>query len=83
MEKIQSTVLAPPSTPPRAAPRRRQKIDVPTLFRKLNATPEEIAETQGANRNGYRRAGEGNHSACYVRTKDGRWVPLTRDWTAK
>jgi len=76
-------VLAHPNTIPRAAPRRRQRIDVPTLFRKLNATQEEIEETKGANRNGYRRAEEGNHSACYVRTKDGRWVPLTRDWTAK
>jgi hypothetical protein len=83
MQQIQSTALPHPRTTPRAAPRRRQRIDVPTLFRKLNATPEEISETQGANRNGYRRAEEGSHSACYVRTKDGRWVPLTRDWTAR
>ena len=51
--------------------------------RRLNAKPEEISKTEGANRNGFRRAEEGNHSACYVRTKAGRWVPLTRDWTAR
>ncbi len=63
--------------------RPRKPIDIPTLFRRLNAKQEEISKTGGANCNGYRRAEEGNHSACYVRTKDGRWVPLTRDWTAK
>ena len=83
MEQIQSTAMAHPRATPRAAARRRTPIDIPTLFRKLNATPERIVDTHGANRNGYRRAAEGNHSACYVRTKDGRWVPLTRDWTAK
>ena len=64
-------------------PEPREPIDVPTLVRELNAMPEEVATTQGANRNGYRRAKAGNHSACYVQTKDGRWVPITRDWTAR
>ena len=83
MQQIQSTALPHPSATPRPAARPRKPLDIRTLFRKLNATPEEIVETTGANRNGFRRAEEGNHSACYVRTKDGRWVPLTRDWTAK
>ena len=83
MQQLQSTALPHPSATPRPAARPRKPVDVRTLFRKLNATPEEIVETGGANRNGFRRAEEGNHSACYVRTKDGRWIPLTRDWTAK
>ena len=83
MQQLHSTALPHPDATPRPAARPRKQIDIPTLFRKLNATPEKISETQGANRNGYRRAEEGDHSACYVRTKGGRWVPLTRDWTAR
>jgi hypothetical protein len=83
MEEIQSAALAQPITPPRAAARFRKPVDISTLFRKLNASRETIAATEGANRNGYRRAEEGDSSACYVRAKDGRWIPLTRDWTAK
>jgi hypothetical protein len=79
MEQNPSAALAQPDTTARP----RKRIDIPTLFRKLNRSPEEITGTEGANRNGYRRAEEGHHSACYVQTKDGRWVPLTRDWTAR
>lgn len=81
--EMQSAALPHRNTSRRPNARPRKPIDIPTLFRKLNAKPEEISKTEGANRNGYRRAEEGNHSACYVQTKDGRWVPLTRDWTAK
>jgi hypothetical protein len=79
MAELQSTALPQPTVTTRP----RKPVDIPTLFRKLNATSEKIVGTNGANRNGYRRDEEGNHSACYVMTKDGRWVPLTRDWTAK
>lgn len=83
MAEIQSTALPHPNATRPPTTRARQEMDIPTLFRRLNAKPEEVSRTEGVNRNGYRRGEKGNHSACYVRTKDGRWVPLTRDWTAK
>jgi len=40
-------------------------------------------ETSGVNRNRYRRTLAGNHATCSIRGKDGRWIPLVRDWTAR
>jgi len=40
-------------------------------------------ETNGVNRNRYRKTLTGNHATCSIRGKDGRWIPLVRDWTAR
>jgi hypothetical protein len=43
---------------------------------------EQAADTSGSNRNAYDKSEESYHSACYVR-RDGSWVAITRDWTAR
>ncbi len=57
--------------------------DMVALFRDLNRAGETQRESSGTNRNSYRETEKGFQSTCRVRDKDGRWIPLTRDWTAK
>ncbi len=57
--------------------------DMVALFRNLNAAGETQRESSGTSRNSYRETEKGFQSTCRVRDKNGRWIPLTRDWTAK
>ena len=42
-----------------------------------------VVQTKGINRNTFRKTAGGNRSTCSIRGKDGRWIALTRDWTAR
>lgn len=44
------------------------------------AEPEDRS-TSGLNRNRYRRNDWGGHSSCLIES-EGRWIPVTEDWTA-
>ncbi len=57
--------------------------DMVALFRDLNRAGETQRESSGTNRNSYRETEKGFQSTCRVRDKNGRWITLTRDWTAK
>ena len=72
-----------PAAKPKAAGKKVTATDMVALFRDLNAGAETQREGSGLNRNSYRETDKGFQSTCRVRGKDGRWIPLTRDWTAK
>ena len=49
----------------------------------VHAAKETLVQTKGVNRNTFKRTTNGNRSTCSIRAKDGRWIALTRDWTAR
>jgi hypothetical protein len=42
-----------------------------------------VVATHGANRNHYRQSAVGNRATCCVQGNDGRWIRLSRDWSAR
>jgi hypothetical protein len=57
--------------------------DVVALVRGIADAGEQVNETAGLNRNGYRATGAAYASSCYVEGRNKRWVALTNDWTAR
>ncbi|MHC4958696.1 MAG: ARPP-1 family domain-containing protein [Planctomycetota bacterium] len=57
--------------------------EVITLVHGAYTPPAETVETGGVNRNRYAKTAAGRSATCSIRGKDGRWIPVTRDWTAR
>ena len=74
-----------PLPAPKAEPvsRKATATDMVALFRDLEAAGATERASAGINKNSYKETDKGFQSTCRVRGKDGRWIPLTRDWTAK
>ena len=53
------------------------------LFRDLEAAGATERASTGTNKNSYKETDKGFQSTCRVRDRNGRWIALTRDWTAK
>ena len=49
----------------------------------VSAAEDRTEQTKGLNRNTFKTTASGNRSTCSIRAKDGGWIALTRDWTAR